>query len=141
MEQVNDTHLHALVQRRMEELETVEFYNQRRDNPSKVARLTRQNIVDLVRQMWLGLPHDRLSATGYRQTGPCLPNNEGVESIYHALQPFWERLDGDKIRREAEDYVEQLWSDGAIDSWADAQVLIENHAPQKAVDEGLEGIP
>ena len=141
MEQINDTHLHALVQRRMEELETVEFYNQRRDNPSKVARLSRQNIVDIVREMWLGIPHNRLSATGYRQTGPCLPETEGFESIYHALQPFWERLDGDKIRSDAQEYVEQLWRDGSLRSWRDAQVLVENHSPHKCAEEGLEGVP
>lgn len=140
MEQVNDTHLHALVQRVMEELETVELYNQRRDNPSKVARLTRQIIVDIVRQMWLGLQHNTLSAKGYRQTGPCLPAGEGVESIYHGLQPFWEKLDGDKLRRDAEEYVEALWRDGSVRSWADAQVLIENHSPHRAVQEGMEGL-
>ena len=140
MEQINDTHLHALVQRRMEELETVEFFNQRRDNPSKVARLSRQNIVDIVRQMWLGIPHNRLSATGYRQTGPCLPGDAGVESLYHALQPFWERLDGDKLRSDAEDYVQNLWREGEISGWQDAQVLIEDHLPHRHIGEGLEGI-
>ena len=41
-EQVNDTHLHALVQRKMEELETLEFYHQRRDDPTKIAKLSRR---------------------------------------------------------------------------------------------------
>ena len=140
MEQINDTHFHALVQRRMEELETVELYNQRRDNPGKVARLSRQTIVDIVRQMWLGLPHNRLSATGYRQVGPCLPPGEGVNSLYHALQPFWEKLDGDKLRREAEEQVQDFWRNGSICAWSDAQTLIENHSPHRAVEEGLEGI-
>ena len=139
MEQINDTHFHALVQRRMEELETVELYNQRKDNPSKVARLTRQIIIDIVRQMWLGLPHDRLAATGYSQTGPCLPEEAGAESIYHALRPFWEELMGDQLRRDATEYVENLWREGAITSWSDAQALIEDHTPHSGIHEGLEG--
>ncbi len=64
-EQVNYTHHHALVQRKMEELETVDRYNQRRDNPSKIARLSRRNVIDIMCQMGLSIDHNRVSATGY----------------------------------------------------------------------------
>ena len=38
VEQVNDTHLHAIVQREMEALEVQEQYRQRKANPAKLPR-------------------------------------------------------------------------------------------------------
>ncbi len=140
-EQVNDTHLHALVQRKMEELETVAQYNQRRDDPSKIARLSRQNVIDIVREMWLSIDHNHLSALGYQQTGPTLPDGATLDSLYKDLQPFWEKLDGDQLRRDAAAQVQQMWDEGLISSWSDAEMLIEHHAPHPPVEEGLEGVP
>lgn len=140
-EQVNDTHLHALVQRRMEELETREMYHQRRDDPSKVARLTRQLVVDLAREMWLSLDHSRIAADGYAQTGPLLPDGAGDEALYFALRPFWEKLDGARLRAEAVEFVDGMLARGEITSWSDAHLLVEEHIPHHCVDEGLEGVP
>lgn len=42
LEQINDTHLHAVVQRELEQLETAEQHRQLKENPGRVPRLTRQ---------------------------------------------------------------------------------------------------
>lgn len=70
-EQINDTHLHALVQRLMEQLETRELYRQRREDPAKVAKLSRQAVLDVVAEMWRSINHEQIARDGYRQTG-CL---------------------------------------------------------------------
>ena len=100
-EQINDTHVHALVQRIMEELEIVEQSRQRAAQPDKVPRNDRQTIIDLVREMWLSIDHQRVAETGYQQLGPMLPFDAGVEAIFKDLQPFWEKLDGETLRRDA----------------------------------------
>ena len=140
LEQVNDTHLHAQVQRRMEELETREAYNQRRTNPGRIARLTRQGVIDLVREMWLSLDHVSIAKKGYEQTGPMLPDDVGLDACFKDLQPFWSAADGNAIRSTAYNHVQALWDAKAVTSWAQADVLIEHHTPHPPVDEGLEGI-
>ena len=69
-EQINDTHLHAMVQRVMEQLETRELYRQRREEPDKVARLTRQAVLDVVSETWRSINHEKVARDGYEQTGP-----------------------------------------------------------------------
>ncbi len=50
LEQVNDTHLHACLQRLMEQAEVRIAHEKRKENPDKVPKLNRQEIVDLTRQ-------------------------------------------------------------------------------------------
>ena len=140
LEQVNDTHLHALVQRSMEQLETQEQYEQRRQHPGRVPKLSRQAVIDIVREMWLGIDHEAVSRAGYLQTGPKLPADQGVDALYKDLQPFWHRVDGDAIRREAKASVAEMWNNGAISDWADAATLIEDHVPHPQTEEGLEAV-
>ena len=139
VEQVNDTHLHALVQRVMEELETLEQFEQRKRYPSKVPKLSRQKIIELVGQMWLRMDHKDVAKKGYTQTGPTLPDDVGAAGVFRDLKPFWEAVDGDKIRAEAYDLVQDLWDTGAITGWADAATLIEDHTPHPLIEEGAEG--
>ena len=140
LEQVNDTHLHAQVQRTMEQLETRVQYDQRRQNPGHVPKLSRQDVIDVVREMWLSIDHDSVSRTGYLQTGPTLPPDQGVEALYKDLQPFWDRVNGDAIRQHAIDSVTQMWNDGVITGWHDAETLIEDHVPHPQAEEGLEAV-
>ena len=56
---VKDTHLHAEVQRMMEQLEVKHFHSARKDDPDRVPKLSYQEIVDIVREavairIWLG---------------------------------------------------------------------------------------
>ena len=47
---VKDTHLHAEVQRMMEQLEVKHFHSARKDDPDRVPKLSYQEIVDIVRE-------------------------------------------------------------------------------------------
>ena len=76
-EQVNDTHLHALMEHMLKALEVAVFYGQLVDNKDcgvqKAASHSRQELVDMVRTIWLELNHAKISKRGYEQTGPKLP--------------------------------------------------------------------
>ena len=75
--QINDTHLHALVQRIMVQLENKVAVAKRRDmhmnNAAGIPTLKRHEICGIVATMWRMLDHMRIARTGYRQTGPLLP--------------------------------------------------------------------
>ena len=78
--------------------------------------------------------------TRYVQTGPLLPDDASEDSLFEDLRPHWRAIDGDTLRTEAYDYVDGLWGDGLIGSWADAQGLIEDHVPHPVMEEGLEAV-
>ena len=50
-----DTHLHASFQRLMEELEVKLLHRARKDEPDRVPKLSRQDIVDLVREVFMDI--------------------------------------------------------------------------------------
>ena len=96
---VQDTHLHASLQRRLEELEVEVAYGKRREAPGKVPKLSRADIVALTRETWLGLNHESLARVGYRQTGPTLPTSgDNDAEMYRDLLPFWKAMEGPKVR-------------------------------------------
>ena len=140
IEQVNDTHLHASVQRSMEQLETAFMLELRASAPEKMASLRRQDVLDLVSQMWRGLDHRNLSTKGYRQTGPCLPEGASADEVFVDLRPVWEAIGGQAVREEANRTVDELWAAGVLASWADVDQVIEHHAPHEGIAEGLEGV-
>jgi len=139
-EQINDTHLHATVQRIMQELETKMHNKRRKDVPEKVTKFDRQEIVDIVTAMWRSIDHRNVSEVGYSQTGPTLPPDAGEEGVFKDMRAFWGAIDGDKLRREANDAVQALWDAGRLTCWADADQIIEHHMPHPACLEGLEGV-
>ena len=97
---VKDTHLHASVQRRLEELEVQRHYDKHKENPRLVPKLSRSDIVDLVQEMWLGLDHESFARVGYRQTGPTTPMDaEGDAGLYRDILPFWRAMDGHTVRQ------------------------------------------
>ena len=51
-----DTHLHALFQRLMEEYEVKFLHAARKDDPDRIPKLSRQNILDLVLQAFRETP-------------------------------------------------------------------------------------
>ena len=51
-----DTHLHASFQRLMEEYEVKFLHGARKNDPDRVPKLTRQNILDVVRQAFREVP-------------------------------------------------------------------------------------
>ena len=76
-EQVNDTHLHATLQRRMKALEVAVFDGQlsecHESGVQKAASHSRQDLCLLVESVWEDLDHTAISQRGYEQTGPLLP--------------------------------------------------------------------
>ena len=76
---------------------------------------------------------------------PLLPTEDGgvapdENEIYHDLKPFVDKLDLKKLCRDAFADVDYLWERGAVRGWCDANMVIEQHAPHRGVDEGTEGI-
>jgi len=51
-----DTHLHASFQRLMEEYEVKFFHRARKDDPDRVPKLSRQDIIDVARQVFREVP-------------------------------------------------------------------------------------
>ena len=142
LEQVNDTHLHASLQRRVEETEVQITYEQRRRDPDRTPKLSRQDIVDLVKCVWSGIDHAGVAAKGYEQTGPLLPmSGEKDGQLFRDLLPWWEKMDGPKIREEAVAKVQQLWDDGIVTGWNDVESLIDQHDPHPMLEEGQEHVP
>ena len=76
----------------------------------------------------------------YSQTGPTLPPDAGEEGVFKDMRAFWGAIDGDKLRREANDAVQALWDAGRLTCWADADQIIEHYMPHPACLEGLEGV-
>ena len=138
---VQDTHLHAKLQRVLEKLEVLLAHEYRKGS-DKIPKFTKQDIVDLVRQAWLSLDHGTLSELGYRQLGPTMPlDGSGDDQVYHDLKPWWDRIEGCAFRDQCCKEVESMWEAGYVRSWTDAQMLIEEHAPHAVIEEGLEHCP
>ncbi len=101
-------------------------------------------------EVWLSLDHDSIASTGYKQTGPTMslakleggvsPTSGEDLGLYKDLVPFWARIDGDAIYRDAVKHVEDMWNAGVLSAWSDCTSVVEAHAPHRPIDEGLEGI-
>ena len=151
--QVNDTHLHAAYQS-LQVSSEVEWTHQERLEALAAGRdrtpvQTRENIVALNRMVWELLPHERLAAIGYKQTGPGLPM-EGpwrIEDLGKELGKVLMDLDpsarpgevGTTVRDEAIAFIRSGWG-SQWSSWKDAYEVLQEHDDEDApVDEGLEG--
>ena len=97
-EQVNDTHLHAQLEFMMKELEVAVFYGQVSNNKAigvlKAASHSRQDVINMVKQIWLRLNHAAISQRGYEQTGPGLPLEGPImtQDIGADLLPVYQAL-------------------------------------------------
>ena len=142
LEQINDTHLHAAVQRLLEQIETNDQLEQRKADPTKLPATDKQTVVNNVREMWLSIDHAQVSDTGYRATGPTLPTDgSGDDDVFRDLKHIFDKIDAPALRREAFALVRQYWDDGVVSGWQDVHTLIEEHANHTATQEGQEHIP
>ena len=97
-EQVNDTHLHAMLQAVMQALEVAVFYGQLADNKAigvqKAASHSRQELVNMIKAIWEQLNHAAISKRGYEQIGPFLPLEGPImmKDIGADLLPFFRDL-------------------------------------------------
>ena len=137
-----DTHLHASLQRTFETVEVALAHECRKQEPDKTPKFSRQDIVDIVRQAWLSQNHAGLSATGYRQLGQTLPmDGSADEELFRDLKPWWDRISGSDWRAQCTRQVESMWEAGIVRGWADANTLVEDHAPHAPIEEGDEHRP
>ena len=100
--------------------------------------LSRQDVLDVVGQCWQGIDHANVRTKGYIQTGPSLPDDSGLDALFKDLRPYWEAIDGEALRAEAYATVDRMWDAQELRSWADVQLVIEDHVPHPVMEEGLE---
>ena len=97
--QVNDTHLHAVLQRALVKLENHIMHGKRVDMhmncQAGVPSLSREDIVNIVATAWKMQPHKTLTAKGYEQTGPLLPQRGTIrrDQVYKDLRKVWDSID------------------------------------------------
>ena len=147
--QVNDTHLHATLQKLLVEFENALATAKRNDMLSKgVKRMPtakREDLIDIVQHVWMAIEHDRVAEKAYKQTGPLMPLEGPVapEDVYADLLQVIQAIDPtststevalSKLREDSIDYVNKLVEDGILKDWKDAHILIE---PQDEEDPGL----
>ena len=150
--QINDTHLHALLQRLLIQLENRVALGKRKDmhlnGQRGIATLSRSDICDIVKTAWLMTDHVAMSKKGYEQTGPGLPLEGPISraQVYKDLRNVFDEVDppedvqeiGEKLRDEANAFVlagyPRKWS-----NWTHVTRLIEEHSDgEEPVPEGME---
>ena len=151
--QVNDTHLHALLQRFLTQLEVQYNQAQRKQawdaGRNIIPKATRESVLDLVEAAWKCLPHASLAEKGYKQTGPLMALTGPVkpEDVFrdllrclHELEPSSTPTEvGMTLRDEAVAFVQEGEAAGKWKTWEDCHLLIEEQdGPGDALAEGLE---
>lgn len=140
--QINDTHLHAQVQRFMVHLE-----NQFALEKQLAARRAGRRIVPtpqkddtcrMVQTMWETIDHERVARKGYRQLGPTMAFDGPVrrEDVYNDLRSVMENIDppevpggvGVALRENAKKFVRQGYEQGKWRTWSDVHLFIEEHS-------------
>ena len=122
-------------------------FDQRQRRPDRIPKMSRQDIIDAVRHVWLQLDHKAIASVGYRQTGPTLPLlaedgglSPDIEAVFKDLRPFVQKLNLQTLCQAAFDEVTALWEEGIVTSWADASTIVEQHTGHKCMVEGTEGL-
>jgi len=151
--QVNDTHLHALVQRIMVQLEVQSAHSQQKasaeEGERKTPKMKRWDILKTVETMWRSIDHEGHAKKGYHQTGPTMPLRGPLarEDVWKDLLTVWDEIDpcedldgvGTSIRDEAVSFVEKGFAEGRLTTWADAPLVIEEQDDEDdPLPEGLE---
>ena len=151
--QVNDTHLHAVLQRFLIQLENQLSHAKRTDMHLNYQRgiptLHRHEICEIVATCWRMVNHRHVARVGYMQTGPLLPDTGPIRrnQVYKDLRTVLDEIDppiglqevGQKLRDDAEAFVAKgfphKWS-----TWEHAKNLISEHDDgEDPLPEGLEG--
>ena len=154
--QVNDTHLHANVQRFITQYENQLAHEERKrllsEGSNKMPDLSREDILGLVRAVWCRLDHAEAARKGYLQTGPTLPMSGPVphDGVFKDLRNVLEAIAKDEDRAWDPLYVDMGIRDEAVkfvnDGWmkhwngwnADSiNALIEDHTGRE--EELVEG--
>ena len=75
---VEDTHLHATLQRLLEQVEVRVAHDARRDNPERVPKLDRQGIIDVVREVQSWHPPQKTKLTIFHYLAGGSPPSFGL---------------------------------------------------------------
>ena len=139
--QVNDTHLHAMVQRLMEQIEVQwardVLEDARADGKRKIPNPKRPDICAWVQAMWGFINHERVAAKGYTQTFPAMAMDGPVqrEDIFKDLLEVLDKIDppenpdevGISLREEAKRFVKEGYEAHRWRTWEESYKLIEVH--------------
>ena len=152
--QVNDTHLHALLQRYLVQLENQLTHAMRTDMHLNYQRgvptLHRYQICEIASTAWKMIPHGDIARTGYKQTGPLMPAVGPIRccDVYKDLQsvlsiidpPQGEQEVGQRLRDDAEAFVRS----GIPHKWSNwthvKRLIVEQDDEENPLVEGLEGM-
>ena len=136
--QVNETHLHARLDRLLIQLRNewsvAERERFKRERVSGTPKLSSEDFISLVLTAWGALNHRQVAQKGYLQTGPgmALQGDVRNEDVFYDLRHVLEASSQDEgrtldptfadmaIRDEAVAFVKQEWAAGRINKWADA---------------------
>ena len=101
--QINDTHLHAMVQRLMVAIENLWAHSQQKAARAAGKKITpvpkRPDTCRMVQGMWLSVDHARVADKGYKQLGPRMAFDGPVarEDVFHDLLLVLERIDPPEV--------------------------------------------
>ena len=147
--QINDTHLHASVQRLMVAVENLWAHSQQQAARAAGHKITpcpkRPDTLRLVQSMWLTIDHARVADKGYKQLGPRMAFDGPVdrEDVFGDLLSVLERIDppdvlggvGVALREEAKAFVQKGYDERKWRNWSDVKLLIEEHDDHEVADE------
>ena len=139
--QINDTHLHAQVQRLMVAIENLWAHSQQKAARAAGHKITpcpkRDDTCRIVQSMWMSVDHARVAAKGYKQLGPLMAFDGPVDraDVFSDLLSVLEEIDppdfpggvGVALREEAKAYVQAGYDAYKWRNWDDVSRLIEEH--------------
>ena len=149
---INDTHLHALLQRILINLENKIMHGKRKDmwlnHGHGIPTLARYDILNIVETAWRMVDHKNVAATGYVQTGPHMPSTGPLllDHVCRDLRTVLSEIDppagleevGSAIRDTAQAFVRAgypaKWS-----CWEHVKrLIIEHDTEDDPIPEGAE---
>ena len=140
--QPNDTHVHEPLSKEIKRLEQIDVCEQRRLQPGKIPRRTRQKVYDDCHLAWDSIDHDYVGPKSHLQDGWTLPlDGSQDDEIYHDLEPIWNSpaLDMFTVRDKLAKEVNRDIDDGIYTDWSQWPELLEEFPPHSSMVEGQEG--
>ena len=119
--QINDTHLHASLASLLSQIENEWKLTERARlldlGLNKTPQMSQEDIISIVQQAWLTIPHGDYAEKGYGQTGPAMPMQGAIsqEQVFKDLLRVWKIIDpstsptqvGTTMRDEAIKFVKK----------------------------------
>jgi len=150
--QINDTHLHGVLQRFLIRIENRLTHAMRTDmhlnGERGIPTLSRDDVMEVVQAAWLSMDHKHVARVGYVQTGPMMPMEGPIsrEDVARDLRTVCDEIDppvgrqemGTSVRDEAIAFVNAGYP-GRWSSWTHVKRLILEHdLEDDPIPEGLD---